>query len=796
MKISYNWLKHIFRTSKTPEQIAALLTSTGLEVGEITSFQLMPENLVLGKIIHSEPHPNADRLRKTLVDIGEEKPLSIVCGAPNAFTGKKVVVAPVGTTLSLPDNKILKIKKTKIRGEVSEGMLCAGSEIGLDDPAEEILTLNTRQAPGTPIQELWKIPTDTVFEVDLTPNRSDAISHLGVARDLAAALGRSLEDDIVDPFIATDSIPLQISVKESAGCPRYCGVVMKNVHLRPSPPWIQARLKAIGLRPTNNVVDITNFIMYELGQPLHAFDYQEIAKKQINVKVLPEGTPFVALDGKEHLLKGNELMICDTVGPLCMAGVIGGERGKVKEGTSTIFLESAHFAPSYVYRAAKQHKLATDASYRFERGTDPNIAYTALQKAVILLQKYASAEVASMVHDHYPEKIQPQEIALTYDYIHKMIGCEIPTEKIHKILENLEIYVSKKTESGFLVHVPPYRRDVCRPIDVVEEILRIYGYERIKPTKEGLSFLAGASLFSQKKRLVKKSIKQYLATKGYNEIITNSLISSGYLRTKSKKTIQLTNPLSEKLDIMRHTLLFSGLEVVQYNLKRKQEAIHLFEVGKVYRRDRNSFYEPEKVGLWLAGTKKLPSWDQKASKVAFSDLYGSVEELMASRGITLLPPEHDHHEYYSGRIKLQSEDGTHGYIGQVAPSVLDLFGIREPVFFAELHLKPLLKTQALPLYDAPSKYPPISRDISLAVAKKTTFAEIQQVVTEEAIPELQQLHLIDYYKDPALGEDKKSYTIRLTFQSECKTLSDKEVNKMASILEKSLTERLKTTIRI
>ncbi len=593
MKISYLWLKSILDTNKPPEKIAEILTEAGLEVTTLTPFHFTPAGLVLGKIIESKPHPNADKLHVTRVNVGQEAPLTIVCGAPNATVNKKVIVALVGTTLVLPNHQKLVIKKVNIRGQVSEGMLCAEDEIGLGNDHSSIVTLNTKYPEGTPLEKVWHTPVDTIFDIDLTPNRNDATHHFGIARDLAAKMGRVLEQPIVTPLIPCDSLPLQVSVKEKKGCPRYTGVVIKNIDVKPSPIWMQRCLKSIGIRPINNIIDITNFIMHDIGQPLHAFDYDQLQKKKISVKKLPAETSFTSLDGSVYTLKGDELMVCDPAGPLCMAGIIGGKRARVTASTKTIFLESAYFDPIWIYRTAKQHSISTEASMRFSRGTDPTAPFLVLQKAVAMLQKYANGTIASMFVDEAVHNIVPTSIEMEYAYIQRLAGIELPPQTIEKIVTTLDIAVKKKTDEGFVAVVPPYRRDVKRPADVVEEILRIYGYNKVVKNGKKRDALLVLPMQPQAQTPKTSHLKRYLVAHGYNEIITNPITSREYSTSKAR-AILLANPGGQMLDSLRTTLLFGGLEAIKNNLNRSQQTVKFFEIGKTYHEKEDSTFQETK----------------------------------------------------------------------------------------------------------------------------------------------------------------------------------------------------------
>ena len=802
MKISYQWLKSLIDLDGPPEQIADQLTEVGLEVSHITPFRFIPPNLVLGKIIESVPHPNADKLKKVKVDIGQEQLLSIVCGAPNALAGAMVIVAPVGSVLTLPNNKVLKIKKAKIKGEVSEGMLCAEDEIGLGDHHDKIITLRTDSPCGTSLEDLWGTPPDYVFEIDLTPNRNDATSHYGVARDLSALLNKAVRKPIVQPQIPTNSVPIHIVVKDKKACPRYTGVVIKNIKLAPSSIWMQSRLKSIGIRPCNNVVDITNFLMHDVGQPLHAFDYDKVQKRKIAIKKMPPGTPFLALDGVEYILNGEELMVCDAEGPIAMAGIIGGERTKVTEDTQHIFLESAYFDPTAITRAARYHHLHTDASFRFARGTDPNATYLILQKAAYMMQKYARGEIQSMLEDHHFIKDTPMSIPITYAYITRIVGEEIPVPMIHQILTRMDILVQKPTSEGFVAAVPPYKRDVVRPIDVVEEILRIYGYNKIEITPQPKVQLNYTPLFNYA-RAEQHNIKKLLAAKGYHEIVTNALVEAAE-EEEDAKAIYIANPVNKAHNRLRNTLLESGLGTIAYNLHHKQQVISLFEVGKNYCQNEGKFKEVEKLGIWLAGLKYLPNWAYKAETNSFLDLYATVQHLFAYKQLPIPNLVEKAHPAYIFYGTLEDEKHSYGYLGEVSPAYLAKFGVRTPVFFAELDLHALLARpkEGRKAYQPFSKFPDAMRDLSLAIDEQVTFGQVEAIIEEvkksrkqSKGPVIAGMSLVDCYQGPSLAATEKSYTIRLQLQSDKETLKEKDIQQVMQQVAITLTNRLNATIR-
>ncbi len=797
MKISYNWLKEYLPQINTPKKVAELLTQIGLEVSCLQPFALVPKELLIGKVLTCIPHPNADRLKMTTIDIGTEQPLSIVCGAPNVATGRKVVVAPIGTTLFFENGKTLKIKKSKIRGVVSEGMLCAEDEVGLGKEHDGILVLKTQKKVGTPAYMYFHTPPDTIIDIELTPNRADAFSHIGIARDIAAASGKTLEKPIIQPLIPSDSLPFQVSVEDTLACPRYTGIVIKNIVIAPSPIWLQNRLKAIGLAPINNIVDITNFLMYEWGQPLHAFDYDALVKKKLIVKRLPANTSFTTLDGITRKLYGEELMICDSVGPLCMAGILGGERSKVRASTKTIVLESAYFSPMSIAKTARMHKLFTEATFRFERGTDPDLPCIALQRATNLIQTVAQGTIASAIIDHYPKKIQPATITITYAYINKLIGCVLSPTLVHDILKRLDIVVKDKNETGFIAIVPLYRVDVKRPADLVEEILRIYGYNKVvAKNKLTINYTSPASQTITNKN----KIATLLVAKGYNQIITNALTKSTYASlTKGldpAHNIMLDNPLSQSLDSLRQTLLFSGLEIVAHNINHGKPSLKLFELGKEYAYLKGSYQEHPKLGIWLTGNIEGPNWIRKPRQVTLQDLYAVVQQILQQRGITNIEAVPIEHPFYKDCLTLNLDKKIYVRMGQVASSILKHLNIEPTVFFAQIDMVPLLQNKPRQQHYKPIvKFPTVLRDLSLAINSSVTFSQIHKLIKKQAIPQLQNIYMIDYYKGNSIEKDKKAYTLRFVLQSAKNTLKEKEINKIMQQLCQVLQTELGAIIR-
>lgn len=808
MKISFSWLKDYIQLSKEcPSRVAQLLTQSGLEVAAITEFELIKgglKDLVIGQVIACQAHPNADSLKVTQVDVGRDNPLFIVCGAPNVAVGQKVVVAPVGAHLYNSQGDCLKIKKTKIRGEVSEGMICAEDEIGLGSAHEGILVLNTALAPGTPAVRHFDHCVDTVLEIDITPNRGDACSHIGTARELGALLDLPVQYPAVDDFSVDESglMPVQVNVSDVEACPRYTAAVIKGVKVSPSPAWMQARLKAIGITPTNNIVDVTNFVMHELGQPLHAFDYNQIDGETVTVQCLKSGTEFVTLDGKTRVLNGEELMICDQSGGICMAGVLGGQRSSVHAGTEAIFLESAYFNPSVIRKAAKHHDIRTDASFRYERGVDPNLALYALHRACALIQQTAGGVVTAAPIDLYPNPIEACSIPISYQKIEQVAGVAIPKNTIKGILTRLDIAVTREEKQNFVALVPPYRADVRREADLIEEILRIYGYDRI-PVSGHLSsnYLAKSNPSVGDK--IQSKIADILVVEGYHEINTNSITDKAYVdltdALEVQRSISIINPLSEILNAMRQTLLFSGLEVVKHNVNRKQSDLKLFEFGTTYCRVEGvkQYQESSRLGIWLTGHVETINWRRKPSLATFQDLNAIIHKVLGKLGITAATYNPITHALYDECVQITNGEVTLLTAGNVSQALLQHFDIRQPVFFADVEWKALLDAQKqLYKYQPLSKFPPVRRDLSLVLDKKVPFEALKRVVAQQKNKLIQDVNVFDVYEGQNLPADKKAYALSFVLQGHNKTLDEKVIDKTMMRLRRAFEEQLGATIRV
>ena len=693
MKISYNWLKQFLQIDWDAQKTGELLTDLGLEVEGITPFESVKgglKGIVVGHVLTCEPHPNADRLKLTTVDIGQEAPVQIVCGAPNVAAGQKVPVATVGTTLFTKEGEAWVIKKGKIRGEVSQGMICAEDEIGLGDSHDGIMVLNEELVPGTPCAKVFDIENDEVFEIGLTPNRADAMSHFGVARDLKAGLEQQeIQKELVTPSVSNFSIDnrslkVDVEVMESELAPRYCGVTINNLVVQDSPDWLKNRLKAIGLAPINNVVDVTNYVLHELGQPLHAFDASKIKGNKVEVKTLPSGTKFTALDEVERELHEDDLMICDAEKPMCIAGVFGGIHSGVTEHTTSIFLESAYFDPVSIRKTAKRHGLNTDASFRFERGIDINLTKYALKRAALLIREIAGGYITSEIVDLFPKKPQERQVFLTFNKINSLIGQEIPRDTIKSILSSLEIRINNVTESGLGLTIPMYRVDVTREVDVIEEILRVYGYNNIDFKEKLNASIAKTSRFENYR--IQDIVGNLLASKGFYEIMTNSLVANT-MSSEEDGAVQMLNPLSSDLSVLRTSMLHSGLQTVSYNHNRQKTDLKLFEFGKTYHKVDGAYQENQHLAIFVSGDRTQSSWAVAAKKSEFFYLKGIVENVFERLGIRDLDTQPLSNPGYSEGISYTKNDTVLVSLGLVSKAALKQFDIKQEVFYADKYPK-------------------------------------------------------------------------------------------------------------
>ena len=804
MKISYNWLKQFLNIDWEVDKTAELLTDLGLEVEGIENFESVKGGLkgvVVGEVMRCEKHPNADRLKITQVNIGSAEHVQIVCGAPNVAAGQKVPVATIGTTLFTKEGEAWQIKKGKIRGEVSQGMICAEDELGLGDDHDGIMILDSKLVPGTPCSEVFQIEKDHVFEIGLTPNRSDAMSHFGVARDLKAGLEQlEVKKELITPstsnFSVDDrSLKIDVSVVDPKLAPRYCGVTIKNILVQDSPDWLKNRLKSIGLAPINNVVDITNYVLHELGQPLHAFDAARIKGSKIEVKTLPKGTKFVTLDDVERELHEDDLMICDAEKPMCIAGVFGGVFSGVTENTTSIFLESAYFDPISIRKTAKRHGLNTDASFRFERGIDIELAEYALKRAASLIKEVAGGEISSEVVDLYPVKQIDRQVFLSFDKINNLIGQEIPRDTIKSILTSLEIKINNVTETGIGLTIPSYRTDVEREVDVIEEILRVFGYNNIEFKEKINASIAKTSLVEN--HSLQNTIGNALAANGFFEIMTNSLTSPDTTLENDPKGVRMLNPLSSDLSILRTSMLPTGLQTIVYNQNRKASNLRFFEFGKTYSNSTEGFDETDKLALYATGNLNEPHWNAASIHSDFFYLKGTVSSLLERVGIKKFKEEPLESPAFAEGISLTYKKKQIGVLGWVNPSISSSFDIKDDVFFADLNWKTilLLSRENEIIYQEIPKYPAVKRDFALLLDEKVSFKEVYELAFQTERNLLKEVTLFDVYQGKNLPEGKKSYAVSFAIQDKSKTLTDKQIDKIMSKLEKVYSEKLGASLR-
>ncbi|MDW8331097.1 MAG: phenylalanine--tRNA ligase subunit beta [Cyclobacteriaceae bacterium] len=803
MTISYNWLREYIHLPESPEETGRLLTGTGLEVESIETFSTIKgnlEGLVIGEVLTCVKHPNADKLSLTTVDAGTGKTLHIVCGAPNVAAGQKVIIALPGTTLYPYKGEPFTIKTTKIRGEVSEGMICAEDEIGLSDNHNGIIVLTTNLPNGTPAAELYKPYSDYRIEIGLTPNRADAASHIGVARDLKAVLNREVKWPSVEKFSADDrSLPIRITIENPQACIRYSGVTISGVTVGESPAWLKNRLLSIGLTPINNIVDITNFVLHECGQPLHAFDADAIDGKHIIVKTLKEGTPFVTLDGKERLLTANDLMICDETKGLCIAGVFGGKQSGITGKTTNVFLESATFSSDYVRKTVLHHGLKTDAAFRFERGTDPNLTVYALQRAAVLIKEIAGGKISSDITDIYPHPVKNRTIMVKDRNVNRLIGKTIPREEVFSILKRLDIDIIESASESYTVSVPPYRVDVTQEADIVEEILRIHGFDNIElKSYTSSDYLSEFPEKSPDK--FRRALGEMLAGSGFYEIWTNSLTRKAYQEKHQLKfdsePVEILNKLSEEQGILRQTLLFTGLEVCAYNINRKQKNLKLFEFGKVYGKKDDACHEEERLALFVTGLAEAENWQRPPREVTWHDLAQHVYDVLEKSGITSIQQNEIRDKRFEYASGLSTNHSRIGLVGKVSSALLKDLGIKQPVFFAELDCA-LLFRQANPMFvfrEVP-RYPEVRRDLSLVLDKQVKFEAIRKVILATESRLIKELLVFDVYEGEKIPEGKKAYALGLILLDESKTLTDEEIDQTMQRLMHACEQQLGAVIR-
>ena len=777
MNISYNWLKNYLNIDKTPDELSLILTDIGLEVEAVEKVESIPgglEGLVVGQVLQAEQHPNADKLRVTKVDIGTETPLDIVCGAPNCRAGLKVIVATVGTICHPTSGEPFKITKSKIRGEVSEGMLCGEDEIGLGISHAGIVELPADTPIGTLVKDFYEIKDDYRFEIGLTPNRADAASHLGVARDLAAYFRTNYTFPNVDAFSEATSEGTTVAV-ESEEAPRYTGINISGVKVGESPEWLKEKLNTIGIRSINNIVDITNYILHDLGQPLHAFDASKISGNKVVVRKAAEGEAFKTLDGVDRKLSAEDLVIADEEKPMCIAGVFGGEYSGVTESTTDIFLESAYFNPVSVRKTSKRHALKTDSSFRFERGTDPNITVFALKRAALLIQEIAGGTIASSLTDVYPNPVQPFKFDVSYRNVQRLIGKDIPAEQIKEIILALGIAVAAEKDGVLSVEVPAYKVDVTREVDVIEEVLRIYGYNNIELKSQIL-----ASLNTQEKpdkETVLNQVADLLIANGFREILSNSLTKSAYADDEAT-AVKLFNPLSSDLDTMRQNMLYSALTAIEYNQKRKQSDLKIFEYGKIYHLKEEGYEEKQRFVLAITGKKDSEQWNTSAKNVNFYNLKSAVDTIVRRlkiEGLQIVETTNANLAYGLDYMKGQKVLVS---LGSVHADALQKVDVDGQVYFADfdwdLVLKAIRKNSIT--YKEVSKFPAVRRDLALLVDEAVTFEQLKNTALKTDRKLLKEVNIFDVYKGDKLPAGKKSYALSFTIQDEEKTLNDKQID--------------------
>lgn len=808
MKISYNWLKQFINIDWEAEKTGELLTDLGLEIEGIDIYESVKgglKGIVIGEVLTCVQHSNADRLKVTTVDIGADAPVQIVCGAPNVATGQKVLVATIGSTLYTTEGEAWKIKKGKIRGEESHGMICAEDELGLGESHDGIMVLDTKLKVGTFASKVFEIENDEIFEIGLTPNRADAMSHYGVARDLKAGLlQKEIQLELITPSVSSfhvdaRSLKIDVDVQDKENAPRYCGVTITGLKVDVSPSWLQHRLKSIGLSPINNIVDITNYVLHELGQPLHAFDANKITGNKIEVKTCNAGTKFTTLDDVERVLHEDDLMICDAEKPMCIAGIFGGINSGVTEGTTSIFLESAYFKPVSVRKTAKRHGLNTDASFRFERGIDPNITEYALKRAALMIVEIAGGEISSDISDTYVNKINDFEVRLSFDNAKKLIGEEIPRETIKSILTSLEIKVNNVTETGLGLTIPAYRNDVQREADIIEEILRVYGYNNLGTTKKLNASISNSKRFEDYK--LQNIIGNQLASQGFYEIMANSLTTPKYMelteQLNADYNVEILNPLSNDLSVMRQSLLFSGLEAVCYNINRRRSDLKLFEFGKTYHQYPDKREEDKHLSLFVTGNISEERWNTGVTPSDFFYLKGTLETILQRLGLNRLKSSPIKSDVFSEGMSFSLGKKNIVDFGLVKKSVLKHFGISQNVLFADFNWDNILemaKHNSIKFKPIP-KYPEVRRDFALLVDNTVSFEDIYTIAKQTEKQLLKNVNLFDVYEGKNLTEGKKSYAVSFILQDEHKTLTDKQIDKIMSKLQSNFESKLGAELR-
>ena len=823
MNISYKWLKEYVDFDLTPQQVCDALTSTGLEVDALEEVQSIKgglKGLYVGKVLTCEMHPNSDHLHVTTVDLGKGEPSQIVCGAPNVAAGQKVIVADLGCVLYDGDKEFV-IKKSKLRGVESCGMICAEDEIGIGNDHAGIIVLPEDAVVGTPAAEYYHLESDWLIEVDITANRADALSHWGVARDLYAWLRRngyqtSLHRPVVDGFVVDNNdLPIEVEIENTEACRRYACVSITDCEVKESPDWLKNKLTTVGLRPINNIVDITNYIMFAYGQPLHCFDADMVKGHKIVVKTMPEGTPFVTLDGEEHKLSDRDLAICNAEEPMCIAGVFGGKGSGTYETTRNVVLESAYFHPTWIRKSARRHGLSTDASFRFERGIDPNGVIYALKQAAIMCKELAGGKVSMEIRDEYPVKMENPKVSLQYGYLNSLIGKEIPVEAIKDICGSLEMKVLSEDADGMLLEVPAYRVDVTRPCDVVEDILRIYGYNNVEiPTQlKGSLVIKGDE---DRKHKLANLVSEQLVGEGFNEILNNSLTKAAYYENQNNQSTQsiptlvrIMNPLSSDLNVMRQTLLYGGLESVAHNANRRNQNLRFFEFGNVYTFDpekhdpenpMQAYKEQYHLALWLTGKRVEGSWAHQDEDASFYELSAYVENVLRRIGLKtgMTVRKKSDNPIFAAGLVIENRGGKKLVeLGVLTKKLQKQFGIDNTVFYAEMNWTQLMKVTKKNevLFTEVPKFPAVSRDLALLVDESVEFAQIEQIARQTEKKLLKKVELFDVYEGDKLPAGKKSYAVNFILQDEEKTMGDKQIDAIMQKLIANIKKQLGAELR-
>lgn len=818
MKISYNWIKDYINIDIEPSKVSEILTAIGLEIEgmeEWVSVKGGLEGVVIGEVLTCKKHPDADKLSVTTVDIGGAQPLNIVCGAPNVAAGQKVPVATVGTTV-FRGNESFEIKKSKIRGELSEGMICAEDELGLGNSHEGIMVLDGDVKPGTPAGSYFKVVKDTVFEIGLTPNRIDSGSHFGVARDLAAYLNlnggmnsKAILPSVEDFKPDNTNNSYEVIIENTVDCPRYSGITISGVTVGDSPDWLKNKLRAVGLNPINNVVDVTNFVQYEVGQPLHSFDADKIEGKKVIIKNLPEKSKFVTLDNIERNLSSRDLMICNTREGMCIAGVFGGIKSGITSSTSNIFLESAYFNPVSIRKTSKRHGLKTDASFRFERGTDPNMTTWALKRAIMLIKELAGGKISSEIIDIYPSPLKNTRVDVTYKNINRLVGKVIDPATVKKILTLLDIEVINEDNDSLLLEIPAYRVDVKQEADVIEEILRIYGYNNVEVNMHVNSTLSYREKPDKEK--IVNIVSDLLSANGFSEIMCNSLCPASWYEQNddfdSQQLVMLANPLSSDLNAMRQSLLFGGLNSVIWNINRQNPDLKLYEFGNCYFYKKSGavypkssdYTEKASFDIFLSGNTGHQSWNFKTNPTDFFNVKSSVEMILARMGIKpgSLNAGETKKKYFAESVSYMSNNKLLAEAGRVSKSYLAKFDIGQDVYWGHIEwdfLIKLIKTHSISFHELP-KYPAVRRDLALLIDRSIKFGVIRDIATKTEKNVLQDINLFDVYESDSLGLNKKSYAVSFILRDDLKTMTDKNIDRIMNNLIKAFESEINAQIR-